>query len=127
MADGYAEAPTGKESHWRAFMTSSVVTATSRRVGESVDMYRARLRRFVLAHRETALSIVSVTAELEEDALQAYYSDVAGFLVRLTQAELERRVRLEARRRMEQWEKVCLHPTLSVVPFAVAVVACETL
>jgi hypothetical protein len=93
---------------WQMFSCHTAFHRSSLHVHRLQRWYRQRLRRFVVVHRDRVLDVVSGAAELESDVLQVHYSDLSPFLVRPTQVEMERLVRSETQRRVQQWEKVRL-------------------
>ena len=91
---------------WQMFSCHTAFHRSSTIVRRMQSWYRIRLRRYVLVHRDRVLDVVSSAAELESDVLQVHYSELSPFLVRPTQAEMERLVRSETQRRVQLWEKV---------------------
>ncbi len=94
---------------WRLFSGHAVFSRAATRLQAQQTFYRSRLRRFVTTQRDRVLDVISGAAEMEAEVLSVHYSDLSPFLLRPTQAEMDRLVRLEARRRMQLWEKV-LYP-----------------
>ena len=91
---------------WSSFLGHVSVVDALIRMKATMQTYRSRLRRFVFQHKDAALLSVSHSAEIEAEALYIMYSDLSGFLVRYSSAELERRSRVSARRTSQAWERV---------------------
>jgi hypothetical protein len=93
---------------WESFLGHVAVVDALLRMKSVLQTYRSRLRRFVFQRKDAALASVSRSAEIEAEALLDLYGSHAGFLVRYSAQELERRARVDARRSAQLWERVRL-------------------